>query len=386
VLNSSPISRVVPLRVIAGLLFGVVITLVWVVFLPEGSEDPQKPHNVPVALVGPPPAVAQLAAVLQRRGAFRAVATPTEASAKHLVDSRKADAIINLETRQLQTAQAASITVPIAPVVQQFLSASPRRLHLATSDIKPLPRGDSAGLGLFFTTFAFVFGGIPAGVVLALTMRNHRPASVADAGAWAALIAAYSILQSLLVAVLAEATLGYERHQFLIIWEWGALVTAASMGSTAAAIAVFGLPAALLDPYRHRTLRRSRGAAAKPLELRVRALQGARPLRPDGRRRQCDTQRDLLPPSVAGPEGAGAGGVDSGSAVGSGRCRLARPAAGGARHPSAGQRCFARAVRARIVTEVHQDPKAPRLQDLQSGVGVLDGRMRYYAPFMVSRN
>ena len=68
--------------------------------------------------------------------------TPTEASAKHLVDSRKADAIINLETRQLQTAQAASITVPLAPILRQFVSAPVSGPHLATSNIKPLPPGD----------------------------------------------------------------------------------------------------------------------------------------------------------------------------------------------------------------------------------------------------
>ena len=39
-MESSPISRDFPVRVIAGLLFGVAITLVRVVFLLEGSAVP----------------------------------------------------------------------------------------------------------------------------------------------------------------------------------------------------------------------------------------------------------------------------------------------------------------------------------------------------------
>jgi hypothetical protein len=230
--------------VLVGLIGGLVATLFWVLVTTEGSAVPQKPHHVPVAVVGPRPAVAQLAAGLQRGGAFRVLATPTEDSARHLVDSRKADAIINLNTRQLQTADAASSLTPI--VLQQIFSSPQSQLHLATSDIKPLTSGDPTPLGLFFITMSFVLGGIPAGVAFALTMRNRRPASVADAGVWVGVIAAYSILQSLLIAVLAEVILGYEGHQFLIIWGWGALLTAACMGGTAAAIAAFGIAGALL--------------------------------------------------------------------------------------------------------------------------------------------
>ena len=243
-MKSPALSRVIPMPVLVGLIGGLVATLFWVLVTTEGSAVPQKPHHVPVAVVGPRPAVAQLAAGLQRGGAFRVVATPTEASARHLVDSRKADAIINLNTRQLQTADAASSLTPI--VLQQIFSSPQSQLHLATSDIKPLTSGDPTPLGLFFITMSFVLGGIPAGVAFALTMRNRRPASVADAGVWVGAIAAYSILQSLLIAVLAEVILGYEGHQFLIIWGWGALLTAACMGGTAAGIAAFGIAGALL--------------------------------------------------------------------------------------------------------------------------------------------
>jgi hypothetical protein len=243
-MKSSSLSGFLRAPVLVALVGGLVATLFWVFVTTEGSAVPQKPHHVPLAVVGPRPAVAQLAAGLQRSGAFRVVDAPTEANAKRLVDSRKADAIINLETRQLQTAQAASTLTPI--VLQQIFSSPQSRLHLATSEIKPLQSGDPTPLGLFFLTMSFVLGGIPAGVAFALLMKNRRPSSVADAGAWVGTVAAYSLLQSLLIAVLAEVVLGYEGHQFLIIWGWGALLSAACMGGTAAAIAAFGIAGALI--------------------------------------------------------------------------------------------------------------------------------------------
>jgi hypothetical protein len=211
----------------------------------EGSAVPQKPHHVPVAAVGPGPAVAQLAAGLQRGGAFRVIAAAAEAQAIDLVQRRNADAIVNLDTHQLQTAQAASTLTAIA--LQQALSSPQSGLHLATSDIKPLTPGDPTPLGLFFITMSFVLGGIPAGVVFALLSRSRRPTSPADAGARAGVIVAYSAPQALLIAVLAEVILGYEGHQFLIIWGWGALLSAACMGTTVAGIAAFGTPGALIS-------------------------------------------------------------------------------------------------------------------------------------------
>jgi hypothetical protein len=56
---------------------------------------------------------------------------------------------------------------------------------------------------------------------------------VTDAGARVGVVVAYSALQALLIALLAEVILGYEGHRFLIIWGWGALLSAACMGSTA---------------------------------------------------------------------------------------------------------------------------------------------------------
>ena len=227
-------------QILIGLIGGLVLTLFFLWLVAAGSAAPQTPHNVPVAAVGPGPAVGQLAAGLQR-GGFHVIATPTEAQAVDLVQTRKADAIINLGTRQLQTAQAASPLTAIA--LPQALAS----LHLRTTDIKPLAPGDPTGLGLMFISLASVLGGIPAGVAFALLLKPRRPASLADAGSRTLLIAVFSGLQALLIAAVADGILGYGGTHMLTVWAFSTLLSAAAMVSTVAFIAAFGIFGALLS-------------------------------------------------------------------------------------------------------------------------------------------
>ena len=221
-------------QILVGLVGGLVLTLLFLWLALAGSAVPQTPHNVPVAAVGPGPAVTQLAARLQR-GGFHVIATPTDAKAVELVQTRHADAIINLDTRQLQTAQAAS--PPAARVLPQALAA----LHLHTTDIKPLAPGDPIGLGLMFISLASVVGGISSGVALTLLLTNRRPASLADAGRRLLLIAVFCGLQALLIAAVAGGVLGYRGTQLLTVWAFSTLLSAAAMATTVAFTAAFGL-------------------------------------------------------------------------------------------------------------------------------------------------
>ncbi len=227
-------------QILIGLIGGLVLTLFFLWLVAAGSAAPQTPHNVPVAAVGPGPAVNQLAAGLQR-GGFHVIATPAEAQAVDVVQTRKADAIINLGTRQLQTAQAASPLTAIA--LPQALAS----LHLQITDIKPLAPGDPTGLGLMFISLASVLGGIPAGVAFALLLKPRRPASLADAGSRTLLIAVFSGLQALLIAAVADGILGYGGTHMLTVWAFSTLLSAAAMATTVAFIAAFGIFGALLS-------------------------------------------------------------------------------------------------------------------------------------------
>ena len=239
--KSTLLAEIVPAKIVVGLLGGLMLTLIWAAFNFEGNAYPQKPHNVPIAAVGPSPAVDQLAAALQRGDGFRVITSSSEAKALRLVGTRRADAIINLNTHQLQTAQVASTLTPQA--LEQIFSSPNSRFHLTTTDIKPFAPGDPTPVGLFFLTLGAVLGGLPGGAAFALLSKKRRPDSLADAGIRFGVIAAYSGLQGLLMALIAgDLILGYSGHALVVIWVWGALLCAASMTTTVAGIAAFGPP------------------------------------------------------------------------------------------------------------------------------------------------
>jgi hypothetical protein len=243
--SSSPSSGVPgPTKLLFALIGGLAVTLFWLWVTAAGSAAPQNPHHVPVAVVGPQPAVTQLAKGLQRGNAFQVVATPTEAEAINLVQHRQADAVVNLDTHQLQTAPAASTLTAMA--LEQELSSPASALHLQTTVIKPLAPGDPTGLGLMFISLACVLGGLPSGVVLAFLSRSRRPASLVDASGRVVLTFAFSGLMALFIALVADGVLGYGGSHMLAIWAWGTLLCAASMAAVAALVAALGIAGVLV--------------------------------------------------------------------------------------------------------------------------------------------
>ena len=238
------VSQYVPKTLVVGLIGGLALALFWLWVTGEGSAAPQKPHQVPVAVVGPPAAVGPMTAGLERGNAFRAIATPSEAQARDLVRRRKADAIVNLQTRRVETVQAASL--PAAQVLQQIFNSPQSKLHLQTQEIKSLRSGDPTGLGLMFMAMAAVLAGLPSGIALAFMMKTRRPTTLADAGARVGVIIAFSVLAGLTIAVLSDVVLGYGGSRLLVIWGWTALLCAASMGTAVAAIAAVGVAGALV--------------------------------------------------------------------------------------------------------------------------------------------
>jgi hypothetical protein len=239
--KTSALKEALPAKIVFGLIGGLLVTVIWAVLSVTGDATPQTPHNVPIAVVGSRTAVTQLADGLQRGGAFDVIKSPTEASAVTLVDQRRADAIINLDTHQLQTAQVASSLT--GTVLEQMFSSPTSTLHLTTTDIKPYAPGDPTPLGLFFFTLSCVLGSIPAGIAFTLLGKSRRVTSLTDARIRIGVIAVYSILQALVMAlVVGVLILGYGNHAFLIIWLWGALMSAACMMTAVGGLAAFGLP------------------------------------------------------------------------------------------------------------------------------------------------
>jgi hypothetical protein len=229
--------RMLTRPIVIALGAGIALTLLQFWLNVAGAAIDGKAHDVPIAVVGSPPAVQQLAPQLQRGHAFTIKPASNEAAAVLMVNERRVDGIVNFNTGVVQTAQAAS--VPAAEALQQLFSAQP---GYRLSEIKPLPKTDPNGLGLLFLAIAFGLGGLPAGIIFAFLSNRRRPTSATDASRRALLVVVYSGVLAFTVAAVAVPLLGYTGSQFLTIWGWGALLTAAAMATGLALAGLVGLP------------------------------------------------------------------------------------------------------------------------------------------------
>jgi hypothetical protein len=224
--------------ILIALTAGICISLVQFWLNTDGSAVSTQPHDVPIAVVGSPLAVRQLSPELERGDAFKVEEASNEAAALRMVNDRTSDGIVNLNTHVVQTARAAS--VPAAGILQGLFSTQP---GFRVYEIKPLPAHDANGLGFLFLALAFGLGGLPAGLALAFLGGGRRPASMADAGRYALLVAAYSGVLALTVAAVSVPLLGYNGSQFWTVWGWGTLLTAAAMSTGLGLGALIGLAA-----------------------------------------------------------------------------------------------------------------------------------------------
>jgi len=228
-----------------GMLGGLVATLFFYWVNIEASAVPVQPRHVPVAVVGPSPVAGQVEARLESGGAFNALVARSEAEAVTFVRHRRADAIVNLYTHELQTAPAASTLTPT--ILEQVFLSPGAPADLRTVVIVPLAAGDPQGMGLMlFLPLACVLGGLPAGVALAILSKPRRPVSLGHAGQRTVLIIVNSTLIALGLALLADWILGYGGSQMFTIWGWATFLVTACMACAEAFVAAFGIPGVLL--------------------------------------------------------------------------------------------------------------------------------------------
>lgn len=232
--------RLLSVPIVIGLVGGLLATLLFFWIATEGSAVPEVPHQVPVAVVGPSGDVEQLATMLQHGGAFKVIPASSDGRAISLVGRREADAIVDLYTRELQTAPAASTLTPI--VLEEIFSSPNSPVHLHEVALTPLAAGDPNGMGLMlFLPLASVLGGLPAGLALALLTKPRRPRSLAEAGMRLARMAVYAGLLALFLALLADGILGYGGSQMLTIWGWSTLLVAVCMACAEAFVAALNV-------------------------------------------------------------------------------------------------------------------------------------------------
>jgi hypothetical protein len=228
--------------VIAGVLllqFGFILSYL-------GAFHAPRPRHIPVDIVAPAPAAAQLAA---RIGSLpgqplRARVVTSEAAARRDVTggTRSAALIINPagQTDRLLVASGGgeSIVTAVEQVARQAETA--RHRQLAVTDLVPLRPGDGRGLSGFYLVVGWIVGGYLMAALLGVA-KGARPANLRRALIRLGGVVPYAIASGLGGALIAGPVLGALTGHVLALWGLGALLVLAAAAVTMAFQVLFGV-------------------------------------------------------------------------------------------------------------------------------------------------
>ena len=154
----------------------VLLTAVLTVFLiafawPSARSEPR---NVPLAVSGPTPAVAQIEAALEQAmpGGFEITAVPDRQAAVQRIEDRDAYGAIVLDAAQPEVLTASAGGPAIAQVLTQLSARMSPENPAKVTDIVPLPKDDPRGAGLAAGALPLVLGGIIAAAALTQLVRS----------------------------------------------------------------------------------------------------------------------------------------------------------------------------------------------------------------------
>ncbi|WP_258725608.1 ABC transporter permease [Cellulomonas sp. NS3] len=191
-----------------------------------------EPHDVPIGIAGPPPAVEQVEQALAaaRPGAFDATTYPDADALRAAVLGRDAygGLVLGPDGATVVVASGAS------PVVAQLLADAGEALAersgtpVTTQDVVPLPADDPRGAGLAAAVLPITLGGILPAVALARALP-HRP--------WLRVAAAsgYSLMAGLTLTALLDGWFGSTSGAF---WP---VALGLSLGIAATSLTLLGL-------------------------------------------------------------------------------------------------------------------------------------------------
>ena len=190
-------------KTVAIVLFPALVLMLAFAFSYVGAFHDPTPHNVPVAVVGPPAVTSQLDALpgdpLDARPAS------SRADALSRIDDREVYGAYDATTNRLFVASAANRATAIA------LAATFNRVAAArggpavrVTDVKPLPPKDPNGTAAFYAVIAWVFGGYIGSTLIGL-IGSPRSRSRQRAAARIGAFAGFGIVGGILSVVMLRA-------------------------------------------------------------------------------------------------------------------------------------------------------------------------------------
>ena len=159
------------------LVVGLLIVIVLIGLIGTAIKNPQ-PHDIPVGLVGPAPAVQQISSSFATAapGAFDFTTFASENDARAALDTRTIDGVLILGSASphliIAGAAGDGVTGVITAAFTNVFKAQGATLTVET--VHPFASGDAHGLILFFVVVATLISTLASQAVLFATGRNLR--------------------------------------------------------------------------------------------------------------------------------------------------------------------------------------------------------------------
>jgi hypothetical protein len=199
--NAAPTPKAIALALIPALVLTVAFAFSYV-----GAFHDPTPHQVPLAVVGPPEVATQLSALPGDPLDTREASSQDDALSQ--IDDRDVYGAYDATTNQLFVASAANRPTAVAlEATFDRVAAAQGRQAPRVTDVKPLPAKDPNGTALFYAVIAWVFGGYIASTLIGL-IGSPRSRSRQRAAARLGALAAHSVVAGILSVVILRACFG----------------------------------------------------------------------------------------------------------------------------------------------------------------------------------
>jgi hypothetical protein len=225
-------------KAVALVLLPALVLMLAFAFSYVGAFHEPTPHHVPVAVVGPPEAAAQLNRLPGDPLDARQASTRSDALSQ--IDDREVYGAYEAATNRLFVASAANRATAIA-LERTFdrIAAAQRRPAVRVTDVKPLPPKDPNGTAAFYAMIAWVFGGYIGATLIGL-IGSPRSRSTERAAARIGALAGFGIVAGILSVVLLRASFDVFSGHVVAISAIAALTIFASGAATAGIQAAAG--------------------------------------------------------------------------------------------------------------------------------------------------
>jgi ABC-2 family transporter protein len=231
--NAPPTAKAVTLVLIPAL----VLTLAFAFSYVGAFHDPT-PHEVPIAVVGPPVVAAQLGRLPGDPLDPRQASSLPDALSQ--IDDRDVYGAYDAGSNRLFVASAANRATAVALAATfNRIAAAQDRPAVRVTDVKPLPTKDPNGTAAFYGVIAWVFGGYIAAILIGL-IGSPRSRSRRRAAARLGALAAFGIVAGILSVVVLRASFGVFSGHVVALCGIAALTIVASGAATAGIQAAAG--------------------------------------------------------------------------------------------------------------------------------------------------